>query len=83
VLGVRGGQEVNVMNAAEVYTLLQDACHLLDNEGDHAIAAYVGLAMALLADKYAIETDDGGSQTNGTHAAHKPKPVAEGGSPRA
>ena len=69
------------MNAAAVYTLLQDACHLLDDEGDHAIAAYVGLAMALLADKYGIETDDTGTKADGAHAAHLPKPVTKGGSP--
>ena len=69
------------MNATEVYTLLQDACHLLDDEGDHAIAAYVGLAMALLADKYAIETDDAGTKANGEHAAHIPKPASKSGSP--
>jgi hypothetical protein len=68
------------MNAVEVYTLLQDACHLLDEEGDHAIAAYVGLAMALLADKYAIETNDDGTKADGGHAAHIPISAVKGGS---
>ncbi|MEG3088725.1 hypothetical protein [Sphingomonas sp. PB4P5] len=68
------------MNALEVYTLLNDACRLLDDEGDHAIAAYVGLAMALLADKYDIETDDAGA-AQGVHAAHIPKPATKSGSP--
>ena len=68
------------MNALEVYTLLRDACHLLDDEGDHAIAAYVGLAMALLADKYDIETDDTDDKADGAHAAHLPKTATKGGS---
>jgi len=34
------------MNAFEVHGLLHKACEALDDEGDHAIAAYVGLALS-------------------------------------
>ena len=67
------------MNAFEVHGLLHKACEALDDEGDHAIAAYVGLALSLLVDKYGISTDDAENQADGAHAAHLPKPGAEGG----
>ncbi|MEN2785535.1 hypothetical protein ACFOKI_12035 [Sphingomonas qilianensis] len=60
------------MNASDLYSLLNDACQQLDDKGDHAIAAYVGLAMALVADKYDIDTDND-EEADGAHAAHLPK----------
>lgn len=43
------------MNAIRVYSLLHDACQTLDAAEDHAIAAHVGFAMALLQQKYDID----------------------------
>ncbi|MFC3581557.1 hypothetical protein [Sphingomonas hylomeconis] len=68
------------MNALEVYQKLYNACDLLDREGDHAIAAYVGLAMALLADKYGIDTDEAGVKPDGAHVAHLASPSEQRGS---
>ncbi|MEG3163713.1 hypothetical protein U1701_03810 [Sphingomonas sp. PB2P19] len=45
------------MDASRTYTLLQEACCTLDNAGDHAIAAYVGLGMALIEAKYGVGHD--------------------------
>lgn len=45
------------MNANRVYSLLQDACQALDAAEDHAIAAHVGLAMALIQDAYALDDE--------------------------
>lgn len=45
------------MNATRVYSLLQEACRALEDAGDHAIAAYVGLGMALVQEKYGVGQD--------------------------
>ena len=45
------------MNAIRVHSLLQDACRALDAAEEHAIAAYVGLAMALIEEKYGVDRD--------------------------
>lgn len=45
------------MDAAEVYALLQSACRMLEESNDHAIAAYVGMSMALVHDKYGVGVD--------------------------
>lgn len=45
------------MNPTHVYSVLQDACRALEASDDHAIAAYVGLAMALVQDKYGVGQD--------------------------
>ncbi len=51
------------MNATRVHSLLHDACQALDAADEHAIAAYVGLAMTLLADKYGIGVEDADHST--------------------
>ena len=53
-------------DAAQTYILLSDACALLDASNDHAIAAYVGLAMALMEEKYGIAPSDSADQNGGT-----------------
>lgn len=45
------------MNASRVYALLQEACRSLEEGEDHAIAAYVGLSMALVQEKYGVGQD--------------------------
>jgi hypothetical protein len=45
------------MVATRVYSLLQEACLALETSEDHAIAAYVGFAMALVHDKYGVGQD--------------------------
>jgi hypothetical protein len=45
------------MNASRVYALLQEACRTLEDAGDDAIAAYVGLGMALIEEKYGVGHD--------------------------
>ncbi len=45
------------MNAARTYTLLQEACRALEAAGDHAIAAYVGVSMAMVQEKYVVGRD--------------------------
>lgn len=45
------------MSAMRVYQLLQEACTLLETAEDHAIAAYAGFALTLVAAKYGIEHD--------------------------
>lgn len=45
------------MVATRVYSLLQEACLALETSEDHAIAAYVGFAMALVQDKYGVGQD--------------------------
>lgn len=45
------------MVATRVYSLLQDACLALEATEDHAIAAYVGFAMALVHEKYGVGQD--------------------------
>ena len=47
----------NVMSPLGVYALLQEACRELDRNGDHAIAAHVGHAMALIERKYGVGED--------------------------
>lgn len=42
------------MDMVRVYALLRDACRVLDDAEEHAIAAYVGLAMALVEEKYGV-----------------------------
>lgn len=41
-----------------VYALLQESCRELDSTSDHAIAAHVGYAMALIERKYGVGGDD-------------------------
>ena len=62
------------MDALKVHLLLREACQLLDDDGDHAIAAYVGLGMSLLEDKYNIAADDSDTIADASHPAHLPKP---------
>jgi len=45
------------MGATRVYGLLQEACTALEATEDHAIAAYVGFAMALVEEKYGVGHD--------------------------
>lgn len=45
------------MDADRVYALLQEACRMLEGAHDHAIAAYVGHAMALVQAKYGVGRD--------------------------
>lgn len=45
------------MNADRTYSLLQEACRALEDAGDHAIAAYVGMSMALIHEKYGVGQD--------------------------
>ena len=45
------------MDILHAYALLRDACHALDETGDHAVAAYVGHGMALLETRYGIDPD--------------------------
>lgn len=45
------------MDAAHVYALLREACHLLDGNEEHAIAALVGQSMAMLARRYSLPED--------------------------
>ncbi|WP_156348160.1 hypothetical protein [Sphingomonas sp. Leaf38] len=45
------------MIATRVYALLQEACSALETSEDHAIAAYVGFAMALVEEKYGVGQD--------------------------
>jgi hypothetical protein len=45
------------MNAARTYELLQEACRALEPAGDHAIAAYVGVSMAMVEEKYLVGHD--------------------------
>jgi hypothetical protein len=45
------------MVATRVYALLQEACSTLEKSEDHAIAAYVGFAMALVEEKYGVGHD--------------------------
>ena len=42
------------MNAARTYELLQEACQALEEAGDHAISAYVGVSMAMVQAKYKV-----------------------------
>lgn len=52
------------MNADRVYALLQDACRSLEDAGDFAIAAYVGLGMALMHEKYGVGHDHDSTGTD-------------------
>lgn len=45
------------MMPLRVYALLQEACSELDSMRDHAIAAHVGHAMALIEGKYGVGGD--------------------------
>ena len=45
------------MVAIRIYALLQEACSALETSEDHAIAAYVGFAMALVEEKYGVGHD--------------------------
>lgn len=65
----RSGKKVRIMNASSVYAKLQDACRALDAAEDHAIAAYVGVAMTLIEDKYGVIADqcDAAVEANHTH----------------
>ncbi|MEG3161990.1 hypothetical protein U1763_15920 [Sphingomonas sp. LB2R24] len=45
------------MAATRIYALLQEACAALEASEDHAIAAYVGFAMALVEEKYGVGHD--------------------------
>lgn len=42
------------MNAVQVYDLLQKACQELEDNGDYAVAAFVGHAMTLLEERHAV-----------------------------
>lgn len=46
-----------MMAATRIYALLQEACAALEMSEDHAIAAYVGFAMALVEEKYGVGHD--------------------------
>lgn len=46
-----------MMAATRIYALLQEACAALETSEDHAIAAYVGFAMALVEEKYGVGHD--------------------------
>ena len=55
------------MDVLYVHEMLGQACRLLDESDDHAVAAYVGLGMALLEEKYDIVPSDvSGVPTRGT-----------------
>jgi hypothetical protein len=45
------------MNAMHIYSLLQEACRALEDAGEHAMAAHVGLGMALVQEKYGVGED--------------------------
>lgn len=45
------------MDATRVYSNLQEACRALEDAGDYAIAAHVGLGMALIQEKYGVGQD--------------------------
>ena len=45
------------MDPLGVYALLQEACRALERNSDHAIAAHVGHAMALIERKYGVGED--------------------------
>ena len=45
------------MDAMRVYALLQQACRLLEEGEEHAIAAYVGHAMTLIDHRYRVAED--------------------------
>ena len=49
------------MNALQVYTLLHEACRMLDEEGDHATAAHVALGMAMLNERYHVGEENAGN----------------------
>lgn len=59
-------------NVAHAYTLLQTACRLVDAAHDHAIGAYVSLAMSMIEEKYGIGEDDAAD----INAHQIPPPVA-------
>ena len=52
-----GSQEDRTMSATRIYQLLHEACAMLETAEDHAIAAYAGFALALVAAKYGITQD--------------------------
>lgn len=41
-------KETKAMNATRVYALLQEACRMLEEAEEHAIAAYVGHGMTMV-----------------------------------
>ena len=45
------------MSGTRIYQLLHEACDMLETAEDHAIAAYAGFALALVAAKYGITQD--------------------------
>lgn len=47
----------NAMDTSAIYSHLQAACRALEDTGDHAIAAHVGHAMAMVTRKYGIGRD--------------------------
>jgi hypothetical protein len=42
------------MDAVQVYDLLKKACLELEESGEYAVAAFVGHAMTLLEERYAL-----------------------------
>lgn len=52
----------DTMDPLRVYALLQDACLQLDRANDHAIAAQVSYAMALVSEKYGVGQDHRGAE---------------------
>ncbi|KQN28730.1 hypothetical protein ASE88_06780 [Sphingomonas sp. Leaf38] len=57
LVGWRQDAKDQTMIATRVYALLQEACSALETSEDHAIAAYVGFAMALVEEKYGVGQD--------------------------
>ena len=53
----QGPHRRSMMNATRVYSLLQAACRALEDAGEHAISAYVGLVMAMINEKYGVGQD--------------------------
>lgn len=45
------------MDAARAYALLQEACRMLEDAEEHAIAAYVGHSMTLVEARFAVDPD--------------------------